>query len=148
MRTIAADWFVAKYRYEKVMEDGLAKKVTEQYVVDAVSFGEAEQRIISSMSAFVRDGYDVVGIDRAAWKEIIFSDADGDDKWYKAKVQFITVDEVNGKEKKTNTYYLVQGASLEKARKYIDEMMGITMVDYVIAAVIETQIMDVFEYKS
>lgn len=72
MRTITADWFIAKFRYEKVMEDGLAKKVTEQYVIDAISFAEAEQRIIEEMSHYVSGEYDIVEIDRAVFKEVFF----------------------------------------------------------------------------
>ncbi len=130
------------------MEDGLQKKVTEQYVVDAISFTEAEARIIEEMSSYISGEFDVHEIDRAVFKEIFFSDEDMADKWYKAKVQFITIDEKTDKEKRTNVYYLVQGSSLENARKNIDEVMGGTMIDYSVASISETVIMDVFEYVS
>ena len=146
MRSRTANWFLCKIRYEKVMEDGLQKKVTEQYVVDGVSFTEAEARIIEEMSAYISGEFDVVEIDRCVFKEVFFSDEANDDCWFKAKVQFITIDEKTEKEKKTNVYYLVQAATLEGARKNIDEVMGGTMIDYRIAAVSETNIMDVFEY--
>ena len=146
MRSRTANWFICKIRYEKVMEDGLQKKVTEQYVVDGVSFTEAEARIIEEMSAYISGEFDVVEIDRCVFKEVFFSDEANDDCWFKAKVQFITIDEKTEKEKKTNVYYLVQAATLEGARKNIDEVMGGTMIDYRIAAVSETNIMDVFEY--
>ncbi|MBP3776729.1 MAG: DUF4494 domain-containing protein [Prevotella sp.] len=148
MRSRTAEWFLCKIRYEKVMEDGLQKKVTEQYVVDAISFTEAEARIIEEMSSYISGEFDVHEIDRAVFKEIFFSDEDMADKWYKAKVQFITIDEKTDKEKRTNVYYLVQGSSLENARKNIDEVMGGTMIDYSVASISETVIMDVFEYVS
>ena len=148
MRSRTADWFVCDIRYEKMMEDGLQKKVKEQYVVDALSFSEAEERIIEEMASYISGEYDVVEIDRAPFKEIFFSDDEMADKWYKAKLQFITIDEKTEKEKKTKVTYLVQAGSFEGARKNIDEVMGGTMIDYRIAAVIETNIMDVFEYVS
>ena len=147
MRARTANWFICKVRYEKVMEDGLQKKVTEQYVVDALSFTEAEARITEQMSQYISGEFDMHEIDRCVFKEVFFSDEDSADKWYKAKLQFITIDEKTEKEKKTVVYYLVQGSSLENARKNIDEVMGGTMIDYSIAGVNETKIMDVFEYK-
>lgn len=146
MRSRTANWFLCKIRYEKTMEDGLQKKVTETYVVDAMSFTEAEARIMEEMSSYISGEFEVHEIDRAVYKEIFFSDEDTADKWYKSKVQFITIDEKTEKEKKANVYYLVQGSSLENARKNIDEVMGGTMIDYVISSVSETTIIDVFEY--
>ena len=148
MRSRTANWFLCKIRYEKVMQDGLQKKVMEQYVVDALSFTEAEARIIEEMSSFISGEFEVVEIDRCVFKEIFFSDEDMADKWYKTKLQFITIDEKTEKEKKSNVYYLVQGSSLENARKNIDEVMGGTMIDYVINSVSETKIEDVFEYAA
>lgn len=146
MRSRTANWFVCKIRYEKTMEDGMQKKVIEQYVVDAVSFTEAEARIIKEMSSYISGMFEVVEIDRCVFKEIFFSDEESADKWYKSKLQFITIDEKTEKEKRSNVYYLVHGSSLESARRNIDEVMGGTMIDYVINSVSETKIMDVFEY--
>ena len=146
MRSRSANWFICKIRYEKVMEDGMQKKVSETFVVDALSFTEAEARIIEEMSSYISGEFDVVEIDRAVFKEIFFSDEESADKWYKSKVAFITIDEKTEKEKRSNIYYLAQGSSLENARKNIDEVMGRTMIDYVICSVSETKIEDVFEY--
>lgn len=146
MRSRTANWFLCKIRYEKVMEDGLQKKVVEQYVVDGLSFTEAEARIIEQMSQYISGEFEVLEIDRCAFKEVFFSDDATADKWYKSKLQFITIDERSAKEKKTSVYYLVEGCSLENARSNIDEVMGATMIDYIISSVAETPIMDVFEY--
>ena len=146
MRSRTAIWFLCKIRYEKTMEDGLQKRVTEQHVVDALSFTEAEAHIMEEMATYISGEFEVWEIDRAVFKEIFFSDDDMADKWYKSKLQFITIDEKTEKEKKTNVYYLVQGSSLENARKNIDEVMGGTMIDYIISSVSETAIFDVFEY--
>jgi hypothetical protein len=130
------------------MEDGLQKKVNENYVVDAVNFTDAEARITKEMSSYISGEFTVEEIDRCKFGEIYFSDQDTADKWYKAKLQFITIDEKTEKEKRTTVNYLVQGSSLENARKNIDEVMGGTMIDYVIVGVNETNYIDVFEYTS
>ena len=146
MRSRTAIWFECKIRYEKVMEDGLQKPVTENYVVDALSFSEAEERIIDEMSSYISGEFDVKDIKKAAYKEIFFSDIDTADKWYRARLQFITIDEKTEKEKRSTVTYLTQASSFNGAVKNIDEVMGGTMIDYVIASVVETAIMDVFEY--
>ena len=147
MRSRTAEWFEVKIRYEKVMEDGLQKKITEKYTVDALSHTEAEERITEEMSAYISGEFEVKGIVPASYKEIFFSDNENDDKWYKAKLQFITIDEKTDREKRSSVYYLIQAGSFGQAVKHIDEVMGGTMIDYVIASMAETTLMDVFEYK-
>ena len=147
MRSRSANWFECKIRYEKVMEDGLQKKVTENYVVDALSFSEAEERITEEMSSYISGEFEVADIKKAAYGEIFFSDDATADKWYRARLQFITIDEKTNKEKRSSVTYLVQAGSFDGAKKNIDEVMGGTMIDYVISSVSETQLMDVFEYK-
>ena len=129
------------------MEDGLQKKVTETYTIDALSFTEAEQRIMEEMSAYISGEFDIKDIKIAPYQEIFFSDEDSADRWYKTKLQFITIDEKTEKEKRSNVNYLVNAGTLNGAVRNIDEVMGGTMIDYVIASVSETTLMDVFEYK-
>ncbi len=148
MRSRTSTWFETKIRYEKMMDDGMQKKVTEQYVVDALSFTEAESAIIEEMSSYISGEMKITDIKPASYGEVFFSDIDSDDKWYKAKLQFITIDEKSEKEKRSNVYYLVQAASLPGAVKHVDEVMGSTMIDYVIASIVETQVMDVFEHHA
>ena len=140
MRSRTATWFECKIRYEKTMEDGLQKKVTESYAVDALSFSEAEERIIEEMSSYISGEFNVVDI------KIFFSEQELADRWYKAKLQFITIDEKTEKEKRSNVTYLVQAGTLNGAVKNIDEVMGGTMIDYAIVSVAETTLMDVFEH--
>ena len=146
MRSRTANWFECKIRFEKTMDDGLQKKVTEAYVVDALSFSEAEEKIIEEMSSYISGEFNVTDIKKASYGEIFFSDSDEADKWYKAKLQFITLDEKSGKEKRSSVNYLVQAGSFNGAVKNIDEVMGGTMIDYVISSVAETKLMDVYEY--
>ena len=148
MRSRTAVWFETKIRYEKTMDDGMQKKVSESYVVDALSFTEAENTIIEEMRVYITGDFKVTDLKQAAYGEIFFSDADTDDKWYKCKLQFITIDEKSEKEKRSNINYLVQASSLQGAVKNIDEVMGGTMIDYIIASIIETQIMDVYEHSA
>lgn len=147
MRSITGNWFVCKVRYDKTQEEGLVKKVSEQYVFAAASFGDAEARVTEEMTAYISGDFEVQEIDRAPFKEVFFSDSESDDKWYKAKVAFITIDEVTAKEKRTKFCYLVQGGSLEAARKNIDEVFCSTAMDYEIVGLEETQIMYVYEHS-
>ena len=147
MRSRTANWFECKIRYEKIMEDGMQKKVTETYVVDAMSFSEAEERIIEEMSSYISGEFNVTDIKKASYGEIFFSDEPTADRWYKTKLQFITIDEKTEKEKRSNVNYLVHAGSFNGAVKNIDEVMGKTMIDYVIASVAETTLMDVFEHE-
>lgn len=139
-------WFECKIRYEKMMENGMAKKVTEPYLVDALSFTEAEKRIIEEMSYFISGEFTVSDIKRANYSELFASDEENADRWFKCKVMFITLDEKSGAEKRTSTQMLVQAADLRDAVKKLDEGMKGTMADYQIASVAETPIMDIYPY--
>ena len=147
MRSRTAIWFECKVRYEKMMEDGMPKKVAEIYTVDALSFSEAEERIMEEMSSYVSGEIEIADLKIAPYKEIFFADSDLADKWYKTKLAFITIDEKTDKEKKTSVFYLVNAGNINSAIKNIDEVMGGTMIDYQTINVSETSIMDVFEYK-
>ena len=147
MRSRTAIWFECKVRYEKMMEDGMPKKVAEIYTVDALSFSEAEERIMEKMSSHVSGEIEIADLKIAPYKEIFFADSDLADKWYKTKLAFITIDEKTDKEKKTSVFYLVNAGNINSAIKNIDEVMGGTMIDYQTINVSETSIMDVFEYK-
>ena len=146
MKSRTAQWFICKVRYEKMQEDGMQKKVTESYVIDAVSFTEAEERITEEMSAYISGEYEVKDISLAPFGEIFFDENPSADRYYKAKLAFITIDEKSGNEKRQNVTYLVNAENFNQAVKNVDEVMGGTMIDYEIISIAETQIMDVFEY--
>ena len=148
MRSRTSNWFEAKLRFEKTMEDGVPKKVTELYVIDALSWGEAEKRILKEMSSYVSGEIEIADLKIAAYKDIFFADSDMADKWYKVKLAFITIDEKTDKEKRTPVCYLVNAGAINSAIKNIEEVMSGTMIDYNTLNVSETSIMDVFEYKS
>ena len=146
MRSKTAEWFETKVQYDKVQEDGTLKKVTELYVVDALSFTEAENSIIEEMRPYISGDYKVKNITPAKYQEVFFSDSKEDDKWYKAKLAFITIDEKTEKEKRSIVHYLVQARSTDTAQKAINDIMGKTMIDYEVASISETKILDVFEH--
>ena len=148
MRSRTAIWFECKIRYEKVMEDGLQKKVTEAYTIDALSYADAENRIIEEMAGYISGEYEVDTITKAPYKEIFFSDDETADRYYRAKLDFITIDEKTEKEKRSRVTYLVQAGSFDAACKNLKEVMGSTMTDYVVNGINETKLMDVFEYKA
>lgn len=140
-------WFECKIRYEKVMENGMQKKVTEPYLVDALSFTEAEARIIEEITPYISGEFTVSDIKRANYSELFPSEEDAADRWFKCKLFFITLDGKSGAEKKTSTTVLVQASDLRDAVKKLDGAMKGTMADYVIGSVAETAIMDVYPYE-
>lgn len=141
-------WFLVKIRYEKVMENGMNKKVTEPYLVDALSFTEAEARAIEEVSPFISGEFTIADIKRAHYSELFTSEEESADKWYDCKLEFITLDEKSGAEKKTKTTVLVQAADLRDAMKKLDEGMKGTMADYNAVCIKETAIMDVYPYEA
>lgn len=146
MRSRTEEWFETKIRYEKAMEDGLQKKVTEAYAVDALSFTEAEEEITKEMSSYISGEFTITNITKAAYKEVFFSDNPRDDKWYKVKLQFIIIDEKSNKEKLSTVTYLVQSNTLQNAVKNIEEAMGQDMRDWKLQSIAETTLMDVYEH--
>jgi len=129
-----------------MMENGMAKKITEPYLVDALSFTEAEKRIIEEMSYFISGEFTVTDIKRANYSELFTTEDEEADRWFKCKVTFITLDEKSGAEKKTSTQMLVQASDLRDAVKRLDKGMEGTMADYQIAMVTETPLMDIYPY--
>ena len=147
MRSRTATWFECKIRYEKTMEDGLPKKVSEVYVVDALSFSEAEERIMEEMLPYNLVDIEIVDVKIAPYREVFFADDNLADQWFKAKLSFITIDERTDKEKRTSMMYLVNAGNISSAINNIDEVMSGTMIDYVATSISATKIFDVFEYK-
>ena len=122
MRTITATWFEASVRYERQTDEGMQKMVTETYVVDAFTFGEAEEVINREMAPYATGEFKVKNITPATFGEVVFSDGENDDKWYKAKLVFPIIDETTGKEKRSTTNYLIQAGSFNAALKNVEQM--------------------------
>lgn len=140
-----ANWFECKVRYDKMMENGVVKKVTEPYLVDALSFTEAESRIIEEQTPSISGDFSVSAVKRTKISEIFWDDSA--DKWYLVKVAFVTIDEKTAVEKKTSTLILTAGNDLKGA--YDNFMAGMegTMADFEIQSIAETPLMDVYKAK-
>ena len=147
MKSKVSKYYEVKIQYQKMQEDGKEKKVTEQYVVEALTFTEAESRITEEMTPFIDGDFDVVSEKIAPYNEILLSDSYSDDKWFVSKVAFITIDEKTEKEKKQTFRYLVQAATSELALDYTKEMFSHGMSDYSIDSVQDTPTLDVFLYE-
>ena len=139
-------WFECKVKYQKTDQSGKDKVVTEPYLIDAVSFTEAESRIHKVLEPYITGEFNVTNIKIANFSELI-PDENGD-RWFKCKVTFITLDEEKGVERKSNTYFLVQANNCKEAYDNVDKSMAGSVSDYSIPSVAESPIMDVFPYDA
>ena len=137
-----ASWFECKVSYHKTLENGQQKKVTEPFIVDALSFTEAEARIIEEVSPYVAGTFDVTAVKKVKIAEIFYDETG--DKWYYVKYNMITIDEKTAVEKKQAILTLVQASELQKAIDNFMENMKSSMADFEIASVVETNILDVY----
>lgn len=137
------NWFESKVRYEKTMENGKVKKVVEPYLVDALSFTEAEARTIEEVTPFISGEFSIMAIKRAAYDETFLGDGD---RYFKCRIAFVTLDEKTGAEKKIKSSMLVQANGLQEAKDCLVEQLKTTMTDYTIEMVKETDIVDVYPY--
>lgn len=140
-----AQWIEVKVRYDKMTDSGKTVKVTDPYLVDAVSCTEAEARVVEEMTSFVND-FNVLNVGKTKISEI-FWDETGD-RFYKVKVNFITIDEKSGVEKRKASFILVQASTFTDALANFNKGMKGTMADYEIEAITETKIVDVYRYQA
>lgn len=138
-------WFECKVKYEKLQENGAVKRVNEPYLVDALTFTEAESRIIEEMKPCISGEFSISAVKKTKVAEIFFDETG--DRYYMVKVNFITPDEKTGTEKKVANFILVQALDFDEALKNFKKGMEGTMSDYEIVSITETLIMDVFPLK-
>lgn len=136
-------WFETKVRYDKMQENGTVKKVNEPYLVDALSFTEAEALIIENITPYISGEFSISAVKKTKISEIFFDDRG--DRYYMAKVNFITLDEKSGVEKKSASFILVQASDFPGAIERFNEGMKGSAADYEIASIAETPLMDVFK---
>ena len=141
MKNTINKYFEVKVKLQKTMEDGQQKKVSEQYVVESATFGEAERRIAECLKPYIEGEFEVTDIKIAGYGQIINDNQDAD-KFFKAKVSFITLDETTGKEKKTSELYLVRSETLESAESDVKTCLNDS--NTIISSIAETAILDVF----
>lgn len=139
-----SNWFECKVRFDKMQENGTVKRVNEPYLVDALSFTEAEARIIEELTPFISGEFSVSAVKRTKITEI-FWDETGD-RWYMVKVAYLIIDE-KGNEKKISTFILVQASDFRGAFENFVKNMETGMADYEIQSITETPLMDVYRVK-
>jgi len=137
-------WFECKVKYVKIDDDGRERKVSEVYLVDAVTFTDAETRIIKQMETMVRGEFMVDNIKKSNIVEI-FPHENGE-WWYKARIGIVTIDENAGKEKKINNYFLVAADDLKQALLRFEEGLSYVLVPYQTTSLAISTIVDVFPY--
>ena len=138
-----SQWFECKVKYDKTLETGVVKTVTEPYLVDALSFTEAEARITEEMQPYISGEFTVSAVRRVNLSDVFRNDSG--DRWYKVKTNFITIDEKTAVEKKTASFQLVQASEFKEALEVFMEGMKDTMADFEIASITETPLMDVYD---
>lgn len=145
---MTANWFEAKVKYIKVGEDGRERKVSEMYLLDAMSYTEVENRIMREMESVVKGDYYIASLKKSNITELVPSEHETDDRWYKAKIAIIDADEVSGKEKASFQYYLVAAANTDRALENLNRALATFVVPYEVTSIADTQFMDVFPYFS
>ncbi len=141
---MSVTWFECKVKYKKTHETGEQKMTTDTYLLDAVSYTEAEARISEEMTAYTSEDFRIMNIKVANFSEV--HPFENSDRWFKSKVSLVALDEESGKEKKTNIYLLVQANDVKEAFENTTKAMEETMEDYSIPSITESPILDVFPY--
>lgn len=139
------NWFECKVRYDKEQDNGTLKTVTELYLLDALSYTEAESRIIEEMNPIGSVDFSVVDISRRKYYEVIPSENGG--KFFKVKIELIVFDDRTGAEKRTSINSIVQGSEISDVLNSVTITMKNTMSDYAIHSVTRTIIQDLFLYE-
>ncbi len=137
-------WFECKAKYQKNDENGKIKTVSETYLIDAVSFTEAEERINKELEPYISGEFNITNIKIANYSELVPND--NGDRWFKCKVTFITVDQEKGTERRASTYMLVQANNVKEAYEMLEKSMSGTVSDYEIPMIQESSLLDVFKY--
>lgn len=137
-------WYECKIKYRKLLEDDQEKAVNETYLVDALSFTEAEKRITEEMVQYISGEFSITNIKVSNLVEI--HPVEDCQYWYKCKVTIVTVDEEKGKEKKSNTYMLVQADNVREAYDNMERALSDMTVDYSMPSIVESPILDVFPF--
>lgn len=140
------NWFEVKVKYEKIDERGAVKKVTEPYLIDALTFTEAEARAVKELEPYLNGEFVISNIARANYTDLFPFD-DGD-RWFKCKLAYISIDEEKGTERRKSSYVLVQANDVKHAWDNLTKAMSDSVVDYEVNSIQETAIMDIFPFSA
>ncbi|HLW08686.1 MAG TPA: DUF4494 domain-containing protein [Marinilabiliaceae bacterium] len=140
-----SNWYEVKVKYVKIDEQsGREKKVTEPYLIDAVSFTEAESRIHAELEQMIKGDFQVTNISKANYSDLF--PFDNADRWFKCKVNYVSLDDAAGKEKKVSSQMLVMGNDLKEAYDNLMTSLSGMAVDFNVVGINESPLMDVFPY--
>lgn len=138
-----ATWFLCKIRYRKQSENGKQLTINESYLIDSVSFTDAEARIYQELSSIIKD-FSLTGVRPMRLTDVFhYEDAE---TWYKCKVNYISIDEKSGKEKKVQNTMLVSASTVKQAYERIEESLSTMLVPFEISDINITNIMEIFPY--
>lgn len=143
---MTANYFEAKVKYMRIDESGRERKVVEVYLVDAMSFTEAESRIVKEMETVVKGEFYISSLKKSNVTEVVPSVDEHDDRWYKAKVALVDADDVSGKEKRSFIHCLVAASNTDRALENLNEFLSTFVVPVEVVCIADTQVMDVFAY--
>lgn len=145
MKTKNGKFYECVVRYDKLGEHGVLKKVSETYCIEADSFADAEQRTMDEVACLSEGEFEIKNITPAKYTDVFINEnAGSDSKYFKAKLEFVTVDEMTLREKKTSVYYLVLSSDFADSLRIIQEAMASTMIDYVTAQITESKVLELF----
>jgi|SRR5690554_652288 len=139
------NWFTVKVKYTKQLEDGRLKRVTEPYLVDSVSFTDAEARIYEEVGQSVQGEFLITGISKTEFADIFYYD--DSDVWYKCKLTYVSIDGDEGKEKKISSNFLVTANNVKEAYERIQESLSDMTVTFEIPSIMLTPIVEVLPYN-
>ncbi|MEG2276652.1 MAG: DUF4494 domain-containing protein [Odoribacter sp.] len=145
---MTANWFEGKVKYIRVNESGRECKVSEAYLIDAMSYTEAESRIVKEMDTVIKGDYYISSLKKSNVSEVVSSVDEHDDRWYKAKVAIVDADNISGKEKRSFIHCLVAATNTDRALENLNEFLSTFVVPTEVVCIADTQVMDVFEYQN
>lgn len=139
-------FFEVSIRCSEITEEGKVKKHRKKYLLDSVSFSEAEARIIEELKEMIQGDFCIEAIKKSNITELVDSNDANDDKWFKAKVAIIDADTITGREKRSNVYFLVAGSDVNVALENLHKSLSTYLVPTDVVQVGDSNIMDVFPY--
>lgn len=137
-------WFKCVVNYLKIDDDGRERKVSEAYLIDAVTYTDAEARIIAQLATMVRGEFSVKQITQTSIVEIFPNE--NAEMFFTGKISIVTIDEKAGKEKRISESFLVQADDLKQALKNLEEGLSYILVPFTITSLSISNIIDVFPY--
>ena len=139
-------WFTVKVKYTKQLENGTFKRVSEPYMLAAMTFTDAEARIYEELGALIRGEFTVVGIARTDVHDIFAYD--DSETWYKCKVTYDKIDDEGDKKKTISQNYLVTAPNVKEAYIRVQESLSTLMIDFKITIFAESPIVELFPYNA